>query len=325
MSIENLQGLFAPIEPFHHGFLPLEDGHSVYFEECGNPQGVPVIFLHGGPGSGCSPRHRQLFDPQLCRAVLFDQRACGRSKAHDPLFNNDTPHLIHDMERLRRHLAIDHWLVVGGSWGGGLALAYASLHPEVFSGAILRNTFLSRQSDLQWFFQDARQVMPDAWEALVKPIPAQFRDNLGYYLYSNILGTDKDKALVLALAWRDWENALLQRTWTAPSPLNLSDNEIKSLLLKYTIQSHYLEHLCFFPDEGVLAYLEQCNTIPIDLLQGRLDWVCRPESSWDIHCQLPHSRLQWIDQAGHGLFETPMVSCMTQTIRQRVSLLQQSK
>ena len=317
--------LFPAITPFHHGLLPEEDGHAVYFEECGNPQGVPIIFLHGGPGSGCSPKHRQFFDPNLCRAILFDQRGCGRSNAQNLLFKNDTPHLIHDMERLRKHLNIEKWLVIGGSWGAGLALAYACQHPEVFSGAVLRNTFLSRRSDLKWFFQDAKQFMPDAWKKLVEHIPDQFHDDIGQYLCRHLLEADKQTALKLAQSWNTWENALLQRSFADSSVTPLSPHEADKLMGKYKIQSHYLQNLCFFPEEGLLPHLGRCTNIHIELLQGRLDWVCRPESSWDIHHQITLSRLQWIENAGHGIFETPMVHCMVNTINSSVASLQKLK
>jgi len=317
--------LFPPITPFHHGLLPEEDGHTIYFEECGNPQGVPVIFLHGGPGSGCSPKHRQFFDPKICRAVLFDQRGCGRSAAEHLLFKNDTAHLIHDMERLRKHLNIDKWLVVGGSWGGGLALAYACQHPESFSGAVLRNTFLCRPSDLKWFFQDAQQFMPDAWEKLVEHIPDKFHDNICQYLCAHILEADKETALKLAQSWNTWENALLQRSFAGATATPSIPHDADKLIDKYKIQSHYLQNLCFFPEEGLLPHLSRITHTKIELLQGRLDWVCRPESSWDIHHKIPHSRLQWVESAGHGIFETPMVDCMVSTIHSCVASLQKTK
>jgi proline iminopeptidase len=324
MLNETNTSLYPATEPFHQGRLPEEDGHSVYFEECGNPSGIPVIFLHGGPGSGCTPRHRQFFDPLRCRVVLFDQRGCGRSFAKNLLFQNDTHHLIHDMERLRKHLHIDKWLVVGGSWGGGLALAYALEHPEVFTGAILRNTFLCRQSDLEWFFQDARQLMPDAWEDLVKHVPVNSQHHICEYLCEHILTTDKQAALNLALSWNGWENALMLRTH-APSPVTsvkLPDSD--SLISKYLVQSHYLRNLCFFPTEGLLSHLDTSLNFNIDLLQGRLDWVCRPESSWHIHQRLPHSQLHWVDHAGHGLFEPPMISAFINAINLRITSISQA-
>jgi len=322
MSSEQNSGLFAPIEPYRHGLLPEEDGHAVYFEECGNPEGIPVIFLHGGPGSGCSPRHRQFFDPQKCRAILFDQRGCGRSTFENPLFMNETAYLIHDMERLRKLLNIEKWLVVGGSWGGGLALAYACQHPEVFSGAILRNTFLCRHSDLQWFFHDTKQLMPDAWNKLVEHVPVNFRSDICRYVCEKVLGSDKQSALSLALAWSDWESALMQRTSVSLTAKPLGEQDTDALIKKYRIQSHYLRHLCFFPVDGILPCLNNLKHIGIDLLQGRLDWICRPESSWDIHQQIAGSRLHWVDHAGHGLFEVPMVNSMMSTINARLMALQ---
>ena len=311
--------LFPPIEPFEQGYLPSLEGHDVYFEQCGNPQGLPVVFLHGGPGSGCSPRHRQLFNPHKTRVILFDQRGCGRSKASDVLACNTTAHLLQDMERLRQHLGISQWLVVGGSWGGGLALAYASAHRSSCRGAVVRGVFLSRPSDLQWFFQDARQCMPDAWQALAQHVPVQNHDDLAPYLFHHMLNASDEAALPLAQAWQVWENALTQRCFSPSKPSPLSSTEASALLKKYRLQSHYLKHLCFFPAAGLLSQASALNDLPIHLLHGRLDWICLPEAAWAVHQALPHSRLQWVDNAGHNPFETTFSQAMVQAIEDAVA------
>ena len=312
--------LYPPIEPFDQGYLPSLEGHDVYFEQCGNPQGLPIVFLHGGPGSGCSPRHRQFFNPAHTRVILFDQRGCGRSKADHFLAFNTTTHLIQDMERLRKHLGIDRWLVVGGSWGGGLGLAYASAHRQACLAAVLRGVFLSRAADLQWFFQDAGLCMPDAWAALAQQVPVQHQTQLAQHLFEQILNASDAAALPMAQAWQVWENALTQRCFSPTKPGAVSASEAPILLKKYRLQSHYLKQLCFFPADGLLSQMDALHDLPIHLLHGRLDWICLPQAAWAVHQALPHSRLQWIDHAGHNPFEATFSHAMVQAIEEAVSL-----
>jgi proline iminopeptidase len=250
---------------------------------------------------------------------LFDQRGCGRSKATQALAFNTTPDLIHDIERLRQHLGIDQWLVVGGSWGGGLGLAYLRAHPQACLGAVLRSVFLSRASDLQWFFSDAAALMPDAWHALARHVPSEHQTQVPHYLFDALLNGSDQAALPLARAWQQWENALTQRCWTPSGNTPLAANEASSLLHKYRLQSHYLKQLCFFPADGLLSHLDPLQGLPIDLLHGRLDWICLPQAAWAVHQALPHSRLQWIDNAGHNPFEAPFSRAMVQTIEDAVS------
>ncbi len=318
MANTSTDSLFPPIEPFAQGFLPMQDGHEVYFEQCGNPQGLPVIFVHGGPGSGCSARHRQLFNPASTRAILFDQRGCGRSKAQNPLQHNTTANLLADMERLRLHLGIDQWLVVGGSWGAGLGLAYASQHRHACLAAVLRGVFLCRPADLHWFFHGAQMCMPDAWHALAPHIPAAHREHLGAYLMDQVLTQPDDVALPLVQAWQAWENALTLRRWTPNNSNTLPAQEAKDLLHKYRLQSHYLQHGCFFPSQGLLSDTSALHDLPMHLLHGRLDWICLPEAAWAVHQMHAHSRLQWIDHAGHNPFEAPFAQAMVQAIEDAV-------
>ena len=313
--------LFPPIEPYRHGFLSPQEGHSVYFEECGSADGLPVVFLHGGPGSGCGPKHRQLFNPRSTRVVLFDQRACGRSKAVDALQDNTTAHLLHDMERLRQHLEIERWLVVGGSWGGGLGLAYASAHPDVCLGAIIRGVFLSRSSDLQWFFHDARQCMPDAWASLAASCHLANPEKLFEYVCHRFLNDSDADVLPLASAWQTWENALTQRTVSTSSKLAPGSSEANSLVAKYRLQSHYLINQCFFPRDGLLSHLSGMHDMPVTLVHGRLDWICRPESAWEVHQALPKSLLTLVDHAGHNPFEQPMTGVLVKAIEDMVQQL----
>ena len=314
MSADLAPALYPPIEPYQHGFLPALDGHRVYFEQCGHPSGLPVVFLHGGPGSGCSAKHRQLFNPVHTRMVLFDQRGCGRSTADNPLTHNHTQALIQDIERLRLQLKIEQWLVVGGSWGAGLGLAYASAHPNACLGLVLRGVFLSRQSDLVWFFQDAQSVMPDAWAALAALVPSPQRHAIASFMYELIQHAEEAVALPLAQAWQAWENALTTRSFVGSAAPTLSAADAQALLRKYRLQSHYLKHHCFFPEPGLLSEMGPLQSMPVHLLHGRLDWICRPEAAWAVHQVLPHSQLQWIDNAGHNAFEPEMTTALLQTI-----------
>ena len=314
MSADLAPALYPPIEPYQHGFLPALDGHRVYFEQCGHPFGLPVVFLHGGPGSGCSSKHRQLFNPVHTRMVLFDQRGCGRSTADNPLTHNHTQALIQDIERLRLQLKIDQWLVVGGSWGAGLGLAYASAHPNACLGLVLRGVFLSRQSDLDWFFQDAQSLMPDAWAAMAALVPRQQRHAIASFMYEQIQHAEEAVALPLAQAWQAWENALTTRSFVGSAAPALSAADAQALLRKYRLQSHYLKRHCFFPEPGLLSEMGPLQSMPVHLLHGRLDWICRPEAAWAVHQVLPHSQLQWIDNAGHNAFEPEMTTALLQTI-----------
>jgi proline iminopeptidase len=305
--------LFPAIEPYAHGFLPEQDGHTVYFEQCGNPAGLPMLFVHGGPGSGAMPRHRQFFDPRSTRVILWDQRGCGRSRAARPLLHNTTAHLIADMERIRTALGLEAWWVVGGSWGAGLALAYASAHPQRCLGLVLRGTFLGRAADIRWFFQDAAQLLPDAWWALARHVPSAQRGDMAGYVVQQVLQGDAAHALELAKAWSAWEGALTDRR-ASLVPSSSGATADAALLAKYRLQSHYLAAQCFFPPEGALAGCTVLGKLPVALLHGRLDWICRPQSAWDVQQALPGSRLQWIDQAGHSPYEPPMATALVAAI-----------
>jgi proline iminopeptidase len=311
-------GLYSSTEPYKHGFLPPEDGHAVYFEECGSTLGLPVVFLHGGPGSGCGPKHRQLFNPMTTRVVLFDQRGCGRSTADQPLHANTTAHLLHDIERLRVHLGIDRWLVVGGSWGGGLGLAYASAYPQACLGAVIRGVFLSRPGDLQWFFHDVRRHMPDAWALLAPYLNGVDASDCAARICQHMLQAEDADALVLAQAWQAWENAVTNRSYTPGQAATLDGTSAQALLAKYRLQSHYLINHCFFQADGLLSHLSPMADMPMHLVHGRLDWICLPEAAWAVRQALPHSRLSMVENAGHNPFEAPMTGVLVQAIEQMV-------
>ena len=307
--------LFPPISPDKTGYLDVGHGHQIYFEQCGARSGVPVVFLHGGPGSGCHAQHRQLFDPQRFRVLLFDQRGCGRSKAKDALTHNTSQDLVQDIEALRQHLGIERGLVVGGSGGAGLGLAYAHAHPAQCLGLLLRGVFLGRGQDLHWFFQDMRQLLPDAWAELAKPVPPARQGHLFEYLHEGLNSHDPAKALACALAWQAWERAVTARQFVAvedPPPLSQKAAELQA---KYKLQSHYLSHACFWSDMPLLERAQSLpRSLPVALVHGRLDWVCRPQSAWELHAHLAHSQLIWLDACGHNQFEPEMVRAAVQLL-----------
>lgn len=320
MQENTLSDVPAPTPaPFSADWLDMGDGHRIYHEQCGVADGWPVLFLHGGPGGGCSPRHRQLFDLQRCRVILFDQRGCGRSLPRGSLQDNTSEHLIGDIERLRAHLKIERWLVAGGSWGAGLALAYAAAHPAACAGLILRGVFLGRASDMGWFFQRARQFLPDAWERLARQAPLAARADLLRWLSEGLLHGSAHQALVCACAWESWEASLSQRR-CIPSGTELPRGEATTTLIdKYRVQSHYLTHGCFWADVELLARATSLASVPTAILHGRLDWICRPLAAWELHRALPGSRLQWLEDCGHSPFEPGMAQALRQAALHHVT------
>jgi proline iminopeptidase len=291
----------SAIEPFKTGLLPLTDGHTMFYEQSGNPTGVPVLFLHGGPGGGCTPLHRSLFDASRCHIIMFDQRGCGRS-------------LVADIERLRQHLGITQWLVTGGSWGAGLALAYAAAYPQVCTGLVLRGVFLGRSCDLTWFFQDARAVMPDAWHALTESVPLASRGDLLAWFNQGLHSTSDPERLAFAQAWQRWENSLSQARSIPMSNIELGSNDAARLIDKYRLQSHYLVHQCFWSEPPLLQRLTPLVSMPVAIVHGRRDWICRPSAAWDLHQSLPHSKLMWLGSCGHSAFDPVMSQALVAAV-----------
>ena len=298
------------------GLLAVGDGHQIYFEQCGVAAGIPVVFLHGGPGGGCSARHRELFDLTRYRVTLFDQRGCGRSVPLGTVQANTSDALVADIERLRQHLGIERWLVFGGSWGAGLALAYAAAHRSACMGLVLRGVFLGRASDLDWFFQHARQFLPDAWALLAAHAPHAAQGDLLPWLHVGLHGSDEQVALSRALAWEMWESSVSQRQSAPPRLAPPSTAETAALLAKYRVQSHYLINGCFWgeAESALLARAQSLAGLPTAILHGRLDWVCRPQSAWDLHQCLPGSRLQWLEACGHNPFEPALSQALAQAL-----------
>jgi proline iminopeptidase len=306
--------LYPPCEPYASGMLDVGDGHSMYYEQCGQPGGLPIVVLHGGPGSSFTARHRQLFDTQRYRVVLFDQRGCGRSLPRGGVQANTSDHLVTDIERLRQFLGINRWLVVGGSWGAGLALAYAAAHPLACLALVLRGVFLGRPFDVDWFFQRVGPLLPDAWDALVQQAPLSARADVLHWLCNSVCSDQPQEALVAARAWEAWESAMSQRK-NAPSSSALPTGDAAVALVdKYRVQSHYLMHGCFWGNAGLLQRAQSLARVPTAIVHGRLDWICLSQAAWDLHHYLPCSRLQWLQDCGHSPFEPAMARAMADAV-----------
>ena len=304
--------LFPPAPPLAQGLLEVGDGHRVYFERCGNPDGLPVLFLHGGPGSGCNARQRQLFDPARFHVVLFDQRGCGRSTPRGDCHANTTRELVEDIERLRIHLGIERWLVFGGSWGAALAVAWCGAHPQHCLGAILRGSFLTGQADLDWFFgpEGVGAICAEAWSALCTAMPEAAEGRALAALCAALAGPDLQAAAHAAQAWAAWEDAVIAPAQPAPPPPAHDARALAALIDKYRVQAHYLIHHCFLDEDGVLEAARRMAGIPVALLHGRLDLVCRARNALRLHQALPGSRLRLVDGAGHSPFEPAMTRAL---------------
>jgi proline iminopeptidase len=302
--------LYPPIEPYRQSTLRVDDVHTVYFEESGNPRGVPVVFVHGGPGGGTDPRQRRFFDPTRYRIVLFDQRGCGKSTPHASLVDNTTWHLVADMEKLRAHLGIARWHVFGGSWGSTLALAYAQTHPDRVSALILRGIFLLRRREIEWFYQEgASRLFPDAWESYLAPIPLEERGDLLSAYHRRLTGDDVEARLAAAKAWSIWEGS----TSTLLTDLDLvrRTGEPTFALAFARIECHYFVNRGFLErDDQLLANVDRIRNIPCVIVQGRYDVVCPAESAWALHRAWPESQLHIVPDAGHSAMEAGIVSAL---------------
>lgn len=301
-SANVLRSFYPAIEPFQHGMLDVGDGHLIYWEECGNPQGKPVVFLHGGPGSGCSENHRRLFDPARYRIVLFDQRGCGRSLPHARLEANTTWHLVDDIERLRVLLGVERWQVFGGSWGSTLALAYAQTHPQRVTELIVRGIFTARQLELDWFYQSgASMIFPEAWKEFVAAVPEAERGDLMRAYHRLLNHDDQQIQLAAAQAWSRWEG---QAATLLPNPAFVEEfAEAHHALAVARIENHYFVHAGFFTPNQLIQNAGQLNGIPGVIVQGRYDVICPPQTAWDLHQAWPHSELIMVADAGHAVSE----------------------
>ena len=304
-----MQGFYPEIQPYVRHTLRVDNTHQLYVEESGNPQGIPVVFLHGGPGAGSEPFQRRFFDPQRYRIVLFDQRGCGQSTPHAELADNNTENLVADIERIRKHLGIERWLVFGGSWGSTLGLVYAEAHPECVMGLVLRGIFLCRPRDINWFYQDgASFLFPDYWADYLAPISPAERDSMVDAYYERLTGEDEVTRMAAAKAWSLWEGrtaTLLPRQ----SVIEHFVNPFTALSLA-RIECHYFINNSFLEPNQILARADRLKGIPGVIIHGRYDVVCPVEQAFALHQAWPEAQLEVIADAGHSATEPGIVDAL---------------
>jgi proline iminopeptidase len=305
------RGLYPPVEPFEHGLLPTEDGHEIYWELCGNPDGIPVVVLHGGPGAGCTPVQRRMFDPDRYRVLLFDQRGCGRSRPHASLENNTTWHLVADIERLRQMVGVERWLVFGGSWGSTLALSYAQRHPDRATGLILRGIFGMRRAELLWYYQEgASWIFPDKWEGFLAPIPPGERGDLIGAYRRRLTGPDEAERLAAARSWSLWEGETLT---LLPDPGLSAQHGDGSFALAFArIENHYFTHGAWLEENQLLRDVDRIRHLPAVIVQGRWDVATPMRTAWELHRAWPEARFRLIEDAGHAATEPGILSALVE-------------
>ena len=293
-------GLFSPIKPFNDGFLK-RGIHHIYFEETGNPDGIPVMFLHGGPGAGCAPPHRRLFDPQRYRVILMDQRGCGRSEPFASIQQNTTQDLIEDIEALRQHLNIPNFILFGGSWGSTLALAYGVTYPDRCLGFVLRGVFLGTRAEIEWFLYDMGRFFPEAHDRFIRPIPPSERSDLLSAYYQRLTSPSRTIACQAARSWAAYENSCA--TLAAVSR-DAGDSALSLALL----EAHYFTNECFMPENHLLDNVARLNHLPAIVVQGRHDVICPPFTAYRlVEAWGRQAQLRMVDDAGHSAFESGIV------------------
>ena len=297
-----MRELYPPIEPYHEEFLPVSDIHTIHYEECGNPDGKPVLFVHGGPGGGIETIYRQYFNPEKYRVILVDQRGSGKSTPHAELQENTTQHLVADMEKVRENAGVDQWLVFGGSWGSTLGLAYAQAHPERVTGLILRGIFMCRDEEIQWFYQDgASRVFPDFWEKYLEPIPPEEHGDLLQAYYQRLTGQDPDERQRAARAWSVWEGSTSKLFFDESLADRFAQSEFSLAFAR--IECHYFVNHAFLKPDQLLNDVDRIRHIPGVIVQGRYDMVCPMTSAWDLHRAWPEAEFHVVPDAGHSMTE----------------------
>lgn len=304
-----MQTLFPEIKPYQRHKLQVCDLHEIYLDEAGNPDGIPVAFVHGGPGAACDRNSRRFFDPELFRIITFDQRGCGRSKPHGELRENTTGDLIADMEKIREHLGIEQWVLFGGSWGATLSLLYAQTHPGRVTAMVLRGIFLCRQRDMDWLFREgANRIFPDGWGDFLKPIPEGERHRLLDAYYERLTGPDELARMAAAKAWATWE-ASCATLRHDPAGLSQFTSPHRALALA-RVEAHYFVHDCFIRENQILNNMETLADIPGQIIHGRYDMVCPLDNATELHHRWPGSELCIVREAGHFATEPALTDCL---------------
>ena len=303
------QHLYPPIEPYVQHSLQVDSIHTLHIEECGNPLGTPVLFVHGGPGGGYASIHRQFFNPSHYRIILFDQRGCGKSRPHACLTNNTTAHLIEDIEKIRRHLKIEKWLLFGGSWGSTLSLLYAQAYPERATGLILRGIFLCRKQDLSWFYQEgASRFYPEYWKDFIAPIDVQKQSNLIAAYHALLTSNNEVARMRAAEAWSVWEGRT-SNLETDPNTVSHFGDPFHALAMA-RIECHYFQHEAFIEANQIINNASEIDHLPITIIHGRYDMVCPVNQAFELHEALPHSRLMICNKSGHSAMEQEITQAL---------------
>ncbi|MBM1555415.1 prolyl aminopeptidase [Sulfitobacter mediterraneus] len=307
-----VQYLYPPVDPFDQRMLAVGQGHQVYVEQCGNPDGIPVVVLHGGPGGGCSPSMRRYFDPSVYRVILFDQRGCGRSRPHASVTDNTTWHLVADIELIRSTLGISNWIVFGGSWGATLALIYAQAHPDAVRQLVLRGVFLMTQAELDWFYGGgAGKFWPEVWARFVDLIPEDERDDLIAAYHRRLFSGDLQVERQYGRAWSAWENALA----SIHSAGAVHEGPADYARAFSRLENHYFTHSGFLETDGqILANMDRIKHIPGTIVQGRYDMICPPSSAYALSEVWPESELIMVRNAGHALSEPGISAELVRTM-----------
>ena len=306
---QGTNNLYPEIEPFNKNHLKVGNLHQIYYEECGNPDGIPVVFLHGGPGSGCNPTQRRFFDPNHYRIVLLDQRGCGRSAPQGEVTDNTTNDLVDDIEALRKHLNIAKWHVFGGSWGSSLALVYAVKHANTIISLVLRGIFLSRASELAWFLGDVKHFQPEGWHRLISYLPESERGNVLSAFSKRIFSDDAAINIPAAVHWNSYESNMMRllpgeaSTAVTAKTVDELTKENCTELARARVQIHYIQNQCFMDGDAILKAATALNAIPTVIVQGRYDMVCPPVTAWELAQAMPHAKLVMVADAGHSAME----------------------
>lgn len=313
--LQTSYNLYPELDFYHKDWLKTTNSHEIYFEACGNPAGQAVVFLHGGPGSGCNPAQRRFFDPKHYRIILLDQRGCGRSKPLGCTAHNTTADLVADIEALRLHLNISKWLVFGGSWGSTLALAYAAQHHAVVQGLILRGIFLSRQSELDWFLGEVKHFYPENWHRLVNYLPTDLQINVFAAYYDLVFSNDLAISVAASREWNAFEGSILRLMPTKETeanavPPNFTEQDNLIEQARARVQMHYIKHACFVDGDALLAQAKNLAHIPTVIVQGRYDMVCPPQTAWQLSQAMPQAALHIIADAGHSAMEPGITSAL---------------
>ncbi len=310
--------LYPEIDVYHKSWLKTDDLHEIYYEESGNPNGVPVVFLHGGPGGGCRPGQRRFFDPKHYRIILLDQRGCERSKPQGSLINNTTADLVADLEKLRAHLNIACWHVFGGSWGSTLALAYATQHASKTKSLTLRGMFLSRQSELDWFLGDIKHFYPEVWQVLLDYLPIEEQGDVLTAFEKRVSSDDISISHPASVAWNNYESSIMRldpatgKSEAATSSKSAQEIHQEKLadISRARVQIHYIRHRCFINGEAILKAAEGLSHIPTVIVQGRYDMVCPPQTAWLLAKAMPHAEHIVVQDAGHSAMEPGVISAL---------------